>query len=128
VSGNERINRTSPEQNARWVYLIGHFAFWHAYSSREHDVLGSRRVDGQARVGSGQPNGSERVNRTSPEPSTLLVKVLDFFSYATRLSRRSLGEGESAARRNAACRKRIEPTGVERDGWASRQAEMSGSE
>jgi hypothetical protein len=24
-----------------------------AYSSREHDVLGSRRVDGQAREGSG---------------------------------------------------------------------------
>jgi hypothetical protein len=49
-----------------------------AYSSREHDVLGSRRVDGQGRRGD-QVSGSERVNRTSPEPGTLLVKVLGFF-------------------------------------------------
>ena len=50
-----------------------------AYSSREHAVLGSRRVDGQARAGSGRVNGRSQVNRTSPEPSTLLAKVLGFF-------------------------------------------------
>ena len=39
---------------------------------------GSGEVDGKAREGSGRANGSLRVNRTSPEPSTLLVKVLGF--------------------------------------------------
>jgi len=38
-------------------------------------------MDGQAREGSRRVSGSERVNRTSPEPSTLLVKVLGFLLY-----------------------------------------------
>jgi hypothetical protein len=32
---------------------VGFLHFWHAHSSREHAVLKSRRVDGQAREGSG---------------------------------------------------------------------------
>src|SRR5438132_12317565 len=33
----------------------------------QHAVLGNRRVDGQARAGSGRASGKERLNRTSPE-------------------------------------------------------------
>ena len=48
------------------------------HAVREWSDLGRRDIDGLACEGSRRVSGSERVNRTSPEPSTLLVKVLGF--------------------------------------------------
>jgi len=75
---------------------VGFLHFWHAHSSREHAVLKSRRVDGQARQGSGCVRGSERISRTSPEPSSESFRAWAFFCTAsTGPSRRSLGGGWS---------------------------------
>ena len=65
-----RRQNKDPAGFSQWGLCV-----WHAYSSREHAVLGSRRVDGQARAGSGRANGSERVNRTSPEQSTRFLET-----------------------------------------------------
>jgi len=48
------------------------------HAVREWSDLGRRDIDGLACEGSRRVSGSERVNKTSPEPSTLLVKVLGF--------------------------------------------------
>ena len=54
---------------------MGFLHFWHAYSSKERGVLGSRRVDGQAR----ESSGSERISKTSPEPSPESFRAWAFF-------------------------------------------------
>src|SRR5438105_4769483 len=52
TKGRARVGRSQNKNPARFI-PVGVFNFWHAYSSREHAVLGSRWVDGQAREGSG---------------------------------------------------------------------------
>ena len=98
-----QVSRTSPELRARWLIASGLFVLsrrlleqrMERAGSRDidgrperraigkiasqHAVLGSRRVDGQARAGSRRANGSERVSRTSPEPSTLIRQSAGLF-------------------------------------------------
>ncbi len=62
----------------------------------QHAVLGSRRVDGQAREGSGRATGNERVSRTSPEPRHLF-QVTGASSFLGRALSARLSAGASRA-------------------------------
>ena len=76
--GRARVGHRQ-NKNPTGFIPVGFLHFWHAHSSREHAVLKSRRVDGQARQGSGCVRGSERISRTSPEPSSESFRAWAFF-------------------------------------------------
>ena len=87
--GRARVGHRQ-NKNPTGFIPVGFLHFWHAHSSREHAVLKSRRVDGQARQGSGCVRGSERISRTSPEPSSESFRAWAFSCTAsTGPSRRS---------------------------------------
>src|SRR6266487_1559042 len=66
-------------------------------------MLGSRRVDGQARAGSGRASGNERVNRTSPELKTP-VSLSQWVFYISSTVRRIDGQAcEGSKRANGVC-------------------------
>jgi hypothetical protein len=75
--GRARVGRRQNRAPSMSRDVLG-VLFWRRLLEQRTGRVGTGEMDGQARLCSGRARRGERINRTSPEPSTLLAKVLGF--------------------------------------------------